>query len=82
MDAAAKEDRAAAARFEIALAAANAHDWDIAAADVILREAGAGLVENGGQVSYNQPRTRHDPLLAAPASWLPRLAGALPAARA
>ena len=66
----------AAGRVEIALASAHSHDWDIAAADVILREAGAGLTENGREVSYNQPHTRHDPLLAAPVDWLQRLAGA------
>ncbi len=69
----------AAGRIEIGLAGANSHDWDIAAADVILREAGAGLLEGGAEVSYNQARTRHDPLLAAPRAWLARLAPAFAA---
>jgi hypothetical protein len=47
-----------------------------------LREAGAGLLEGGEEVRYNRPRTRHDPLLAAPAPWLRRLAPALEAALA
>jgi myo-inositol-1(or 4)-monophosphatase len=72
----------AAGRVEIALASANSHDWDIAAADVILREAGGGLVEGGVEVSYNQPRTRHDSLLAAPSAWLTRLSPALGGRRA
>jgi len=79
----------AAGRYEIGLASANSHDWDIAAADVILREARAGLREgsselrkSGVDISYNQARTRHDPLLAAPLEWLPRLIGALTGRRA
>ena len=72
----------AAGRVEIGLASANAHDWDIAAADVILREAGGGLVEGGVEVSYNQPRTRHDSLLAAPSAWLTQLSPALDGRRA
>jgi myo-inositol-1(or 4)-monophosphatase len=72
----------AAGRVEIGLASANSHDWDIAASDVILREAGGGLVEGGVEVSYNQPRTRHDSLLAAPSAWLTRLIPALDGRRA
>ncbi len=64
----------AAGRIAVGLAAADSHDWDIAAADVILREAGAGLREGERELSYNQPRTRRQALLAAPADWLPRLA--------
>ena len=66
----------AAGRIEIGLAGANSHDWDIAAADVILREAGAGLLEGDAEVSYNQAQTRHHPLLAASRAWLARLAPA------
>jgi myo-inositol-1(or 4)-monophosphatase len=72
----------AAGRVEIGLASANSHDWDIAAADIILREAGGGLFEGGVEVSYNQPRTRHDSLLAAPSAWLTRLSPALDGRRA
>jgi myo-inositol-1(or 4)-monophosphatase len=72
----------AAARFDIGLASADSHDWDIAAADLILREAGAGLREGDADISYNQARIRHDPLLAAPREWLPRLIGAVPGRRA
>jgi myo-inositol-1(or 4)-monophosphatase len=63
----------AAGRIEIGLAGANSQDWDIAAADVILREAGAELLEGGSEVRYNQSDTRHGPLLAAPREWLARL---------
>jgi myo-inositol-1(or 4)-monophosphatase len=67
----------AAGRIPLGLAGANSHDWDICAADVILREAGGGLIEDGGEIVYNKASTRHAPLLAAPAPWLPRLAQAL-----
>ena len=70
--------RVAAGRVGLALSSANANDWDVAAADIILEEAGAGLVERAREVSYNQPRTRHDPLLAAPREWLARLGPAVP----
>ena len=66
----------AAGRIAIGAAGAEAHDWDIAAADVILRESDAALRENGAEVRYNQPRTRHDRLLAAPLEWLARLTAA------
>jgi myo-inositol-1(or 4)-monophosphatase len=72
----------ASGRLALGLAGANSHDWDIAAADIILREAGAGLVERGGEVSYNQLSTRHDRLLAAPADWLSRLSLAMSERRA
>jgi myo-inositol-1(or 4)-monophosphatase len=72
----------AAGRIAIGLASADSHDWDIAAADVILYEAAARLIEAGREVSYNQPRTRHDVLLAAPADALDRLTPALAAALA
>jgi myo-inositol-1(or 4)-monophosphatase len=71
----------AAGSYAVSLAGAHSHDWDIAAADIILHEAGAGLLEGGRQVRYNQLRPRHDPLLAAPAEWLARLAPAFAAAR-
>ncbi len=64
----------AAGRIEIGLAGPGSHDWDIAAADVILAEAGAGLVEHGAGVRYNQASTRHDILIAAPREWLAHLA--------
>jgi myo-inositol-1(or 4)-monophosphatase len=72
----------AAGRVEIGLASANSHDWDIAAADIILREAGGGLFEGGVEVRYNQPRTRHESLLAAPNAWLSQLSLALDGRRA
>ena len=66
----------AAGRLAIGLAGPGSHDWDIAAADVILRESGAGLVEGGARLRYNQASTRHDALVAGPREWLARLAPA------
>lgn len=63
----------AAGRVAIGVAGEGSHDWDIAAADIILQEAGAGLIEGGAQVHYNQVSTRHKALVAAPHEWLARL---------
>ncbi len=52
-------------RLDLALAKANARDWDLAAADLILAEAGGALMGPGGRpLAYNRPDTRH-PVLAA-----------------
>ncbi len=60
---------------DIALASANAHDWDIAAADLVLSEAGARLSDPRGEaVVYNTERTRHGALLACATSLAPALA--------
>jgi myo-inositol-1(or 4)-monophosphatase len=64
----------AAGRIEIGVSGEGSHDWDIAAADIILCEAGAGLFEDGAQVRYNQASTRHKALVAGPREWLARLA--------
>ena len=43
-----------------------AHDWDIAAADLIIEEAGGLLTDiNGNIIQYNQTETKHPPLVAA-----------------
>ena len=47
----------------LAFASANSHDWDIAAADIVLREAGAALIGEGGRgLDYNRRETRHGAL--------------------
>jgi len=49
------------------IASTNACDWDIAAADIILQEAGGGLTDPRGlSPLYNRPTTRHGLLGAAP----------------
>jgi myo-inositol-1(or 4)-monophosphatase len=62
---------------DIAFASEESHDWDIAAADLILEEAGAHLVGlDGARLIYNRQDIRHGVLLAAPTA----LVGALVAA--
>jgi myo-inositol-1(or 4)-monophosphatase len=52
---------------DTALVSENSHDWDIAAADLILREAGGLLARlDGGPPTYNQRDTRHGILIGAP----------------
>ena len=59
----------AAGRRDLVVAAPNSRDWDIAAADVILEEAGATLGENeGAPLVYNRPSLARDMLIAAPNS--------------
>jgi myo-inositol-1(or 4)-monophosphatase len=70
--------RVASGSLDGALASANSHDWDIAGADILLSEAGAGLWDPQGRpLSYNRLETAHGPLAAAPLALLPELASAL-----
>jgi myo-inositol-1(or 4)-monophosphatase len=66
---------------QFAVAAGNSHDWDVAAADLLLEEAGARLVDASGErLTYNRPNVRRGPLLAAPDALAPRLIDAFRAA--
>jgi myo-inositol-1(or 4)-monophosphatase len=57
--------RVADGEFDVALARENSYDWDIAAADLILHEAGGVLTDLRGRTpSYNQETPKH-PALAA-----------------
>ena len=59
--------RVAEGSLDAGMASTNACDWDIAAADIILQEAGGGLIDpQGVPPLYNQPVTRHGLLGAAP----------------
>jgi myo-inositol-1(or 4)-monophosphatase len=52
---------------DLAIANPNSRDWDIAAADLILTEAGGVLSEpGGGVIAYNRPSSRREMLVAAP----------------
>jgi myo-inositol-1(or 4)-monophosphatase len=65
-------------RLDVALASTNAHDWDIAAADILLAEAGAALRDaQGGALQYNLASTRRDSLAAAPLPLIDALSAAL-----
>ncbi len=62
--------RVADATLDVGFASTNSHDWDIAAADLILREAGGRLTDLAGATPvYNRPRPTHGDLIAV-ASWL------------
>jgi myo-inositol-1(or 4)-monophosphatase len=57
-----------------AVAGANSHDWDIAAADLLLEEAGGRLADGSGErLLYNTTQIRRRALLAAPEPLAPRL---------
>jgi myo-inositol-1(or 4)-monophosphatase len=57
----------AAGRYDMVISSPNARDWDIAAADVILDEAGAALEEvEGGPLLYNRSSSKRGMLVAAP----------------
>jgi myo-inositol-1(or 4)-monophosphatase len=59
--------RVACGGLEAALASTDACDWDIAAADLIVHEAGGRLSDLAGRaLNYNGPDPRHGVLLAAP----------------
>jgi len=51
---------------DVGFAGGNSHDWDLAAADLLVHEAGGELTSfAGGNVAYNQPVPRHGMLVAA-----------------
>ena len=65
---------AARGAIDFAVAAANSHDWDIAAADILLEEAGARLIDASGErLRYNSRQVRRGALLAASDAAAPRL---------
>ena len=56
----------AAGRLDGAFARSGAHEWDLAAADIILAEAGGAITtEQGVPVTYNRPLTGLPPLIIA-----------------
>jgi myo-inositol-1(or 4)-monophosphatase len=58
--------RVAQGAFDVAIAGGNSHDWDLAAADLLVHEAGGALTPfRGGAVTYNRPVPRHGMLVAA-----------------
>ncbi len=51
---------------DAAFAGGNSHDWDLAAADLLVHEAGGALTPlAGGMIAYNRPVPRHGMLIAA-----------------
>lgn len=68
----------AAGSIEGAMSSPNSHDWDIAAADLILHEAGGKLTELEGRAPvYNRRDLKHGTLAAAPATTHAELLAAI-----
>lgn len=58
--------RVASGKLEIAFASQDSHDWDLAAADIIVHEAGGALTTLAGDpLRYNSREARHGALVAA-----------------
>lgn len=58
--------RVASGELDAAFASANSHDWDLAAADLLVHEAGGALTTVEGQrLVYNTCKSVHRPLVAA-----------------
>jgi myo-inositol-1(or 4)-monophosphatase len=58
--------RVAQGACDAAFAGGNSHDWDLAAADLLVHEAGGALTPlAGGTIVYNRPVPRHGMLIAA-----------------
>lgn len=58
--------RVAHGAIDAAFASRNSHDWDLAAADLLLHEAGGTLTTIAGQsLIYNRPDPVHPPLVSA-----------------
>jgi len=58
--------RVAEGTFDAAIAGGASHDWDLAAADLLVHEAGGALTSfEGVPVTYNRPVPRHGMLVAA-----------------
>ena len=58
--------RVAAGTLDAAFAGGSSHDWDLAAADLLVHEAGGMLTTlDGRHLVYNRPNPVHEPLVAA-----------------
>jgi myo-inositol-1(or 4)-monophosphatase len=58
--------RVAQGALDAAIASGNSHDWDLAAADLLVHEAGGLLTTLSGQtLTYNREKPVHAPLVAA-----------------
>ncbi|MDX3925641.1 MAG: 3'(2'),5'-bisphosphate nucleotidase CysQ [Shinella sp.] len=65
-------------RIDATLVKKNSHDWDLAAADLILSRAGGGIATlDGAALSYNRPEVSHGILCAAATPRLPGLVKAV-----
>jgi len=65
--------RVAEGTIDVGLVSAHAQDWDIAAADLILQEAGGVLTGLDGAIPiYNKPQPSHDEMIAVASRLHPR----------
>ncbi len=61
--------RVAEGRIDVGLVSRDARDWDLAGADLIVREAGGVVCDPQGEPAiYNRPEPRHGELIALPLS--------------
>ena len=61
--------RVAQGTLEAAFASGGSHDWDLAAADLLVHEAGGVMTDFAGRpLTYNRPHTAHGALIAAGAA--------------
>lgn len=75
--------RVADGSVDVAAVSSDAHDWDLAAADLVLRESGGRLAGfDGAPLAYNRADPVHGELLAASLALHPRLIEAMTARRA
>jgi myo-inositol-1(or 4)-monophosphatase len=58
--------RVAHGALDAAVASGGSHDWDLAAADLLVHEAGGALTDFAGKpLKYNEPQSAHGALIAA-----------------
>ncbi len=70
--------RVAEGSIDVGLVSHNSQDWDIAAADLILHEAGGLLTDlSGGPPAYNKPQPKHGEMIAVASRLHPRAIGAM-----
>jgi myo-inositol-1(or 4)-monophosphatase len=70
--------RVAEGSIDVGLVSAYSQDWDIAAADLILQEAGGRLTRLDGSIPvYNRPVPSHDEMIAVASRLHPRAIGAM-----
>jgi myo-inositol-1(or 4)-monophosphatase len=70
--------RVAEGSIDVGLVSHDSQDWDIAAADLILQEAGGRLTDFSGLAPrYNNPRPRHAEMIAVSSRLHPRAIGAM-----
>jgi myo-inositol-1(or 4)-monophosphatase len=61
--------RVAHGKVDIAIVGGNSHDWDLAAADLLVHEAGGALTDiDGERLIFNRPQPVHELLVAASGS--------------